>query len=236
MTQSHPQIEAVGIRKSYGDEEILHGVELNIMPGELTVVTGPNGSGKTTLLNIVAGLDCPSEGTVRYEGEEINTLSPDDLTHWRGSNTGYVFQRSGLLGGLTVRENILAPQRLKRHNQEIDKTWAASLCVRLSLDTLLNRKAQTLSGGEKQRVSLARALIHRPAVLFADEPTAAVDTEARRVIHSDIRGLVDTTGLTVVMVSHENLAENYADRTLTIKDGRIVKEQRPKATPNFWER
>ena len=218
--ETEPMLQATDLHKSFGGNEVLHGVDLAVMAGELTLITGPSGSGKTTLLNIVAGIEHPTSGTVSHENQEVSGLRPAALTDWRARHTGYVFQRSGLLGGLTAKENILAPHSLMENS--IDKVWAATLCARLGIAQLLDQSALELSGGEKQRVSIARALVHQPDILFADEPDASLDTEAKVEIHEIIRDLVDSLGVTVAMVSHNPLSAKYADRITTLQDGKIV--------------
>lgn len=219
-----PIIKAVEVKKSFGGNDVLRGIDFDVLPGELTHVTGQSGSGKTTLLNLISGLDVPSSGSVLHGEVDLNGLNADELTEWRAQYAGFVFQHSGLLGGLSVRDNILTPDGLKDRPVGIDKSRAGLVVARLGLTSLLDRKARKLSGGEKQRVALARALIHGPEIVFADEPTASLDTRAKVEFSEMLRGIVDEAGVTVVLVSHDEATAGFAHRTVEMKDGLIVSD------------
>ena len=211
------------VRKSYVGSEVLHGVSATVGAGSFTLLTGPSGSGKTTLLNLVAGLDVPDAGLVTVGDVEVTTLSPDARAHFR-AGVGLVFQRSGLLGGLTARENIELGHIVTRHRTE--EQWITELTERLGIGALLDAPATTLSGGQAQRVALARALAHRPAVVFADEPTASVDAATTAQIHDLLRSLAHKQGTTVLMVSHDAISRTYADAVITMVDGQIAEPSR----------
>lgn len=224
MTTHTPEkpvtLSARDLHQEFNGVEIVHGVDLDIYAGEFTHLAGPSGSGKTTVLNMMAGLSVPTRGEVTHGQQVISQLNAEERTKWRADHAGIIFQHSGLLGGLTVRENILAPHELKECS--IDKEKAGFFVARLGLGQLLDRPAAKLSGGERQRAAFARAIIHNPEIVFADEPTASLDTHAKQEFTEVIRQLVDESGLTVVMVSHDAITADYADRVVTIKDGRIV--------------
>jgi putative ABC transport system ATP-binding protein len=212
-------ISVVGVRKTYQGAHALRGVDVTIPRGKLTVITGPSGSGKTTLLNLLASLDRVDDGTVTVDGVDITRIRGKARDAYRASN-GHVFQRSGLLAGLSVRENITAPHLIA--GKKLEEPWLAALIERLDLSSLMERPASSLSGGQAQRVALARALVHRPRIVFADEPTASLDTEAKQSVLRKIRSAVDDLHTTVLMVSHDQVALDYADTSLTLVDGLVA--------------
>lgn len=214
-------IALAGVSKAYGATTVLTGVDLAVEAGAMTLVTGPSGSGKTSLLNLMSALDRPDAGSVTVGDLDLTRLRARDLTRYRAA-LGLVFQRSGLLAGLTARENILVGHRLT--GARVDDGWVSSLAARLGVDRLLDRRAGALSGGQAQRVAVVRALAHRPELVLADEPTAAVDSEAKAVIHDVLRSLVDEHSTTVVVVSHDELSASYADVTVRLLDGAILQE------------
>jgi ABC-type lipoprotein export system ATPase subunit len=196
------------------------------MPAELTLIAGPSGSGKTTLLNIISGIELPDEGTVRHGDVTVTDLTPEQRTEWRGQHVGFAFQHARLLNNLTVVENIVAPMILRGQMLgRDDAVWADQLSATLGIQELLPRQVAGLSGGQKQRVALARALVHRPDVLIADEPTAAVDGQTKIEIHELMRTLVEQDGVTVVMVSHDSLSPEYADKIVHLRDGSTTSDK-----------
>lgn len=215
-----PVLSAEGIHKKFLQTEVLHGIDIAINPHEFTLITGPSGSGKTTILNVMSGIERPDSGSVHHGDVELGALSDEELTTWRGQNTGYAFQRSGLLGGLTAGENIVAPHKLMEN--KLDREWAGQLCARLGIRHLLGNPANSLSGGEKQRVAIARSLVHQPSILFADEPSAALDSHAKVEIHNMLRELVDESGVSIAMVSHDQISVDYADTVVRLQDGRVT--------------
>lgn len=215
------------VTKSYLGTLVLDRVSVQVPPGSLTVLTGPSGSGKTTLLNLVSTLDLPDAGTIVVGGTEVSSLSRRDRDRFRARN-GYVFQRSGLLRGLTVRENIHAGHELT--GQRVDAAWTGRLVERLGLADVLDVPASRVSGGQAQRTALVRALAHRPAYLFADEPTASLDTVTTRDIHELLHD-VARDGTTVLMVSHDELSTTHADTVLRLVDGQNRSENEAHPCP-----
>lgn len=210
-------IEVNAITKHYLGMRALSNVWLDIEQNKLTVITGPSGSGKTTLLNILSGIDLPDAGSVIIDGIDITQLSKKERETFRAS-TGQVFQRSGLLRGLTAEENIRMPHDLT--GKSVDEDWTQNLVDSLAISDFLKKPASQLSGGQAQRVGIVRALAHHPRYIFADEPTASLDTQAKADVHELFRGLVDD-GVTILMVSHDELSNDYADRNIKLKDGKI---------------
>jgi putative ABC transport system ATP-binding protein len=187
--------------------------------GQFTAVMGPSGSGKSTLLHLLAGLDNPTSGTVRIDGHDLGSLSDRDLTDLRRDRIGFVFQAFNLLPTLTAEQNILLPLRLagRRPDRELFDRVVAELGVQ---DRLAHRPGE-LSGGQQQRVAVARALIVRPAVIFADEPTGALDLATGRSLLEHLRAACTSLGQTIVMVTHDPSAAAYADRVLMLADGSL---------------
>lgn len=211
-------ITAQGVAKSYLGVEVLHDVDLHVPAGSFSLLAGPSGSGKTTLLNLLAGLDTPDSGSIRVDDVEVTTLRGRERTRHRARH-GHVFQRSGLLAGLTLRENIEAAHLLA--GQAVDQTWLEHLADRLGVRTLLEVTANRVSGGQSQRAALIRSLAHRPPLLFADEPTASLDTASKHTIHEVLREVVASEGTTVLMVSHDAISLEYATEVTRLVDGTI---------------
>jgi len=200
----------------------LDGVTVGFDSGTFTAVMGPSGSGKSTLLHCAAGLERPVEGTVTIEDTLLNGLNETALTRLRRDRIGFVFQAYNLVSSLTAAQNVALPVRLAGHRPDPDQVAAALAAV--GLTGRAGHRPSQLSGGEQQRVALARALLRRPAVLFADEPTGALDSATSRQVLDQLRGLVDREGQTVVMVTHDPMTAGYADRVLILADGRLVED------------
>jgi putative ABC transport system ATP-binding protein len=226
MEGTHGVVHAEGVVRVYGEGDTavraLHGVDVQIEPGQLTAVMGPSGSGKSTLMHILAGLDRPTSGSVEIDGIEITTLGDDALTKLRRQHIGFIFQFFNLLPMLTARDNVLLPLTIA--GEKADPKFFADLIERVGLADRLHHRPAELSGGQQQRVAIARALVSRPTVVFADEPTGNLDSRTSGEILTLMRGSVDEYGQTTVMVTHDAKAAAMADRVLYLADGEIVKE------------
>src|SRR6188508_1154157 len=211
-------------RYGAGDTAVdaLKGVSLEVGQGKLTAVMGPSGSGKSTLMHILAGLDKPTTGTVQIDGTEITTLKDSDLTKLRRRHIGFVFQFFNLLPMLTAEENVTLP--LSIAGEKPDRAWLEDLLQRISLQDRRSHRPSELSGGQQQRVAIGRALVSKPTVLFADEPTGNLDSSTGHEILELMRDSVDSYGQTTVMVTHEARAAAIADRILFLADGQIVSD------------
>jgi putative ABC transport system ATP-binding protein len=213
-----------GVRKVYGRGGgavcALAGVDVDFHGGTFTAVMGPSGSGKSTLLHCAAGLDRPTAGTAWLAGTDLTGLSEAELTRLRRTRIGFVFQAFNLVPALNVRENILLPSRLA-HTRP-DRRHLAAVVARMGLDGRLRHRPSQLSGGEQQRVAMARALSVCPEVIFCDEPTGALDTQTGAEVLALLRQAVTAGGQTVVMVTHDPVAASYADRVVFLTDGRIA--------------
>ncbi|MFE9632933.1 ABC transporter ATP-binding protein [Streptomyces sp. NPDC006463] len=220
-------VELRGVRRQYGHGagavHALRGIDLSLPRGSFTAVMGPSGSGKSTFLQCAAGLDVPSEGSVRLGGTEITGMDENELTELRRSRLGFVFQAFNLLPSLTVEQNVLLPTRLATgRSTGPDRDRAADLLTRVGLEGKGRRRPAELSGGQQQRVAIARALVTRPDVVFADEPTGALDTTTAAEVLGLLRTAVDSLRATVVMVTHDPVAAAHADQVLFLADGLIA--------------
>jgi len=224
VTSPEPAVALRGVHRTYGRGNAavraLDGVDLDIAAGTFTAIMGRSGSGKSTLLQCAAGLDRPTAGTVRLAGADLAGLSETALTRLRRTRVGFVFQAFNLVSALTVRENVLLPSRLA--GTRVDRRWLAEVVARVGLEGRLRHRPAQLSGGEQQRVAIARALSVRPAVIFCDEPTGALDSGTAAKVLGLLREAVDRDGGTVVMVTHDPVAASYADRVLVLVDGRVA--------------
>ncbi|MET8115959.1 ABC transporter ATP-binding protein [Streptomyces prasinus] len=214
-------VELRDVRRQYGrgagTVHALAGIDLALPRGTFTAVMGPSGSGKSTFLQCAAGLDRPTAGSVRLGGTEITGMSENELTELRRSRLGFVFQAFNLLPSLTVEQNVLLPMRLAGQRQ--DRRQAQAVLARVGLADKAKRRPGELSGGQQQRVAIARALVTSPDVIFADEPTGALDTGTAAEVLGLLHNAVDALGATVVMVTHDPAAAVWADRVLFLADG-----------------
>ncbi|MFD7619504.1 ABC transporter ATP-binding protein [Streptomyces sp. NPDC059802] len=221
-------VELRGVRRQYGRGgsavHALRGIDLALPRSSFTAVMGPSGSGKSTFLQCAAGLDRPTEGSVRLGGTEITGMSENRLTELRRTRLGFVFQAFNLLPSLTVEQNVVLPMRLagQRTGSARSRREATEMLTRVGLGDKGDRRPGQLSGGQQQRVAVARALVTRPDVIFADEPTGALDTTTAAEILALLRNAVDNLGATVVMVTHDPAAAAYADQVLFLADGAIA--------------
>jgi putative ABC transport system ATP-binding protein len=219
-------IEIQKITKIYGSgaEEVraLDGIETDIERGELLGLVGPSGSGKTSLLNILGCLDRPSSGTVRVGGRDLFALSDTDLTRFRASSLGFIFQSFNLFDLLTAGENVEYPLHLNRVPSSERRRRAGEALQRVGLGGKVGRRPDQLSGGEKQRVAIARALVHEPELVLADEPTANLDSETGERIIDLLRELNRELGVTFVIATHDPALISRVGRILSIRDGHLV--------------
>jgi putative ABC transport system ATP-binding protein len=220
-----PAVELRGVRRTYGrgDSTVhaLRGIDLAFARGTFTAVMGPSGSGKSTFLQCAAGLDRPTAGTVLLGGTEITRLGENRLTELRRERIGFVFQSFNLLPSLTVLQNVVLPLRLGAGGGA-ERRRAEAVLAQVGLAGHGRRRPGQLSGGQQQRVAIARALVTRPEVIFADEPTGALDTGTATEVLGLLRHAVDVLGATVVMVTHDPVAASYADRVLFLADGALA--------------
>jgi putative ABC transport system ATP-binding protein len=200
----------------------LRGVSLALPSGSVTAVVGQSGSGKSTLLNCAAGLEAPTSGRIVVGEHDISGFSPDRLTRFRRSHIGFVFQAYNLVGHLDVRDNIGLPALLS--GAETDLDWLSHLVSTMGVADLLDRRPAELSGGQAQRVAIARALVSRPAVVFADEPTGALDSRTGAAVLGLLRSTAERLGQTVVVVTHDSRVAAAAETVVVLSDGRVVDE------------
>ncbi len=219
-------IAAKNIRKSYGDLDVLKGVELTIQSGEIVSIVGPSGAGKTTLLQILGTLDVPSnkkECAIQIDNRDINLLNDKQLARFRNEHLGFIFQFHQLLPEFTALENVCIPAFIKKTKKNEAESRAKELLGFLGLQERLHHKPKALSGGEQQRVAVARSLINNPSVVFADEPSGNLDSESADNLHGLFFELRKEFGQTFVIVTHNQELANMADRKLTMVDGVILR-------------
>jgi len=228
LAPTRAALEATDLTKTYGSGDTavraLDGVTAAFAPGEFTAIMGPSGSGKSTLMHCLAGLDTPTSGSVRIGGTEISGLGDRALTLLRRRRVGFVFQSFNLLPTLTAEQNIRLPLELA--GGKPDPGWWDTVITSLGLTTRLRHRPSQMSGGQQQRVACARALITRPDVVFADEPTGNLDSRSGAEVLGFLRASVRELGQTVVMVTHDPVAASYAGRVLFLADGRACGEMR----------
>ena len=215
-------IDIKGITKSFGSLQVLKGIDLHINKGEIVSIVGPSGAGKTTLLQIIGTLDKPDSGTVTIDGTDTGSLSAGKLSSFRNHNIGFVFQFHQLLPEFTALENIMIPGLIAHRKQSELKEQAMKLLQVMGLAGRAGHKPNELSGGEKQRVAVARALINNPAVILADEPSGSLDTKNKMELHQLFFDLRDKLGQTFVIVTHDEELAKLTDRIIHLKDGMIV--------------
>ena len=215
-------IEARNIVKRYGDLEVLRGVDLDIAQGEIVSIVGPSGAGKTTLLQIIGTLEAPNGGEVCYEGKNVLSLKDRELAHFRNRNIGFVFQFHQLLPEFTMLENVAIPALLGGDNRSDAYARAKRLLERMHLSDRLDHKPSQLSGGECQRVAVARALINSPKVILADEPSGSLDSQNKQELHRLFFELRDELNQTFIIVTHDEGLAVQADRIMHMRDGMIV--------------
>lgn len=215
-------IKASGIRKSFGNLEVLKGVDFSAEKGEVVAIMGASGAGKTTLLQILGTLSTPDAGTLEIAGNDVLRYSGSMLARFRGQFIGFVFQAHHLLPEFTALENVMMPSLIAGTSRKEARERAEELLSLVGLAGRTSHKPSEMSGGEQQRVAIARALVRKPAVLFADEPTGNLDSATKQDIHKLLFDLRDRLGQTIIIVTHDPELAGLCDRTLRMKDGQFV--------------
>ncbi len=216
-------IDIKNITKSFGQLQVLKGIDLSIDKGEVVSIVGPSGAGKTTLLQIIGTLDRPDTGSVCIDGIDVTTLSQNKLSDFRNQHLGFVFQFHQLLPEFTAIENIMIPAFIAGRSNKEAKARAEELLQFMGLSDRALHKPAELSGGEKQRVAVARALVNHPAVILADEPSGSLDTKNKQELHQLFFDLRDKFGQTFIIVTHDEELAKLTDRTIHMRDGILVR-------------
>ena len=224
-------IKADNLCKTYGSEDncikAVNQVNLEIKKGEIIGIIGKSGSGKTTLLHLLSGLDSPTSGRILYEDKYMDTQTEKELTQYRSKHIGFVFQFFNLLPILSVQENIYLP--LMINGEKPDEDYITSLVDLLEIRSKLHMRVNKLSGGQQQRVAIARALSHKPKILFADEPTGALDTATSYEIMQLLKDVSIKFGQTLIVVTHDPIVANQCNRIITLEDGKIISDVQSEA-------
>jgi putative ABC transport system ATP-binding protein len=224
--QAPPVVEAIGLTKVFGEAETrveaLRGVDLRVEAGEMVAIIGPSGSGKSTLLQLIGGLELPTHGVIRLGGQDLAHLNDDALTLLRRRRVGFVFQAFNLISVLTAEENVALPMVIDGVGEAVAHERARSALAQVGLESRRDHVPAELSGGEQQRVAVARALVTKPLLLLADEPTGNLDTGSGEQIMRLLRGAAGPDGRTVLLVTHDMGLASTADRRVELRDGRIV--------------
>lgn len=217
-------LEGIGITKSYEQLQVLNGIDLQINKGEIVAIVGASGAGKTTLLQILSTLDRADEGQILFKGKDITRFSDKKLAQFRNREIGFVFQFHHLLPEFTALENVCIPAYIKGESKKESERKALDLLQLLGLSERVRHKPSELSGGENQRVAVARALINSPSIIFADEPTGNLDSHTKRELNQLFFDLRDSLGQTFVIVTHDDVFATTADKKIEMKDGLIIPE------------
>ncbi|EES75345.1 ABC transporter, ATP-binding protein [Paenibacillus sp. oral taxon 786 str. D14] len=221
-------LEASKIHKSYGNkfnrQEVLKGIDLNVEKGEFVSIMGASGSGKTTLLNVLSSIDKVSLGSIKIEGKEFTGLKEKELAKFRKSHLGFIFQEYNLLDTLTVKENVLLPLSIKNVSRKEADLKFQEIATELGIYEIKDKYPNEISGGQKQRTSAARAFIHDPSIIFADEPTGALDSKSASDLLNKLSELNRKIAATIIMVTHDPVAASYTSRVVFIKDGQIYSQ------------
>ena len=224
-------IDIKGITKSFGSLQVLKGIDLHIEKGEVVSIVGPSGAGKTTLLQIIGTLDKPDSGGIIIDGTDVMKLSSRKLSEFRNKRIGFVFQFHQLLPEFTAVENVMLPTLISGASKGEAKKRAMELLDFMGLSERAGHKPAELSGGENQRVAVARALVNKPAVILADEPSGSLDSKNKSELHQLFFDLRDKTGQTFVIVTHDENLASIIDRTIKMKDGMLETEAATELTP-----
>ncbi|QPA58725.1 ABC transporter ATP-binding protein [Lysinibacillus sphaericus] len=216
------------IKKVYGKkstaQEVLKGIDLEVSKGEFVGIMGPSGSGKTTLLNVLCSIDFATEGVIEINGHNLRGMKEKALANFRREQLGFIFQHYNLLDTLTVKENILLPLAISNLPKTVAESRVKELTSLLGISEILNKYPNEISGGQKQRTSAARALITNPSLVFADEPTGALDSKSATALLQNLQNINETKEATIMMVTHDAVAASFCTRVLFLKDGLIYSE------------
>ncbi|WP_432363400.1 ABC transporter ATP-binding protein [Sporosarcina sp. UB5] len=228
MEQYKTVLHAQNVRKSFGTrgnvQEVLKGIDLRVMEGEFVGIMGASGAGKTTLLNVLATIDRTTEGSILIEGTDISKMKDRELSAFRRDKLGFIFQDYNLLDTLTVKENILLPVSLGKMKKRVAEDQFNTIADILGIKELADKYPHEISGGQKQRTSAARALINKPSMVFADEPTGALDSKSASSLLGTLEEVNKQRGVTIMMVTHDPVASSYCSRVVFLKDGNIYSE------------
>jgi len=228
MDQYKTVLHAQNVRKSYGTrgnvQQVLKGIDLRVMEGEFVGIMGASGAGKTTLLNVLATIDRTTEGSILIGESDISKMKDRELSAFRRDKLGFIFQDYNLLDTLTVKENILLPVSLGKMKKRVAEDRFNSIADILGIKELAEKYPHEISGGQKQRTSAARALINKPSMVFADEPTGALDSKSASSLLGTLEGVNKERGVTIMMVTHDPVASSYCSRVVFLKDGNIYSE------------
>lgn len=225
-------IDIKNITKSFGSLQVLKGINLHIDKGEVVSIVGPSGAGKTTLLQIIGTLDSPDSGDITIDGIDVRKLNQKKLADFRNKHIGFVFQFHQLLPEFTAIENIMIPAFIAGMSKSEAKKRAMELLDFMGLADRAKHKPNELSGGEKQRVAVARALVNNPSVILADEPSGSLDSQNKAELHQLFFDLRDKMGQTFVIVTHDETLASITDRTIRMEDGRLAQEPLPQDAPS----
>lgn len=225
-------IDIKNITKSFGSLQVLKGINLHINKGEVVSIVGPSGAGKTTLLQIIGTLDSPDSGDITIDGIDVRKLNQKKLADFRNKHIGFVFQFHQLLPEFTAIENIMIPAFIAGMSKSEAKKRAMELLDFMGLADRAKHKPNELSGGEKQRVAVARALVNNPSVILADEPSGSLDSQNKAELHQLFFDLRDKMGQTFVIVTHDETLASITDRTIRMEDGRLAQEPQPQDAPS----
>lgn len=228
MDQHKTVLHAQNVRKSFGTrgnvQEVLKGIDLRVMEGEFVGIMGASGAGKTTLLNVLATIDHTTEGSILIGGSDISKMKDRELSAFRRDKLGFIFQDYNLLDTLTVKENILLPVSLGKMKKRVAEDQFNTIADILGIKELADKYPHEISGGQKQRTSAARALINKPSMVFADEPTGALDSKSASSLLGTLEEVNKQRGVTIMMVTHDPVASSYCSRVVFLKDGNIYSE------------
>lgn len=228
MEQYKTVLHAQNVRKSFGTRgnvvQVLKGIDLRVMEGEFVGIMGASGAGKTTLLNVLATIDRTTEGSILIGDSDISKMKDQELSAFRRDQLGFIFQDYNLLDTLTVKENILLPVSLGKMKKRVAEDQFNTIANLLGIKELADKYPHEISGGQKQRTSAARALINKPSMVFADEPTGALDSKSASSLLGTLEDVNKQRGVTIMMVTHDPLASSYCSRVVFLKDGNIYSE------------